>query len=696
MKNLFMASAGLLAIGACSNEPAEDVAETSAPTEIAQTADVETVASDRAELGDWGIILEDMDMAVDPGDDFFRYVNGKWLDRFEIPAEFSNYGSFTVLFERSEARVKSIIEDAAASNARDGSIEQKIGDYYASYLDTDAINEMGLAPIQGQLDFYDGLETHHDVALAFAEIDYNSNTPISLYVGVDNKNPETYVTYLSQSGLGMPNRDYYLKPEFEDKRDAYMDFLNAMLGFTGVEETSDRAAAVYALEEKLAEVHWAPSKSRQAELTYNPYTLDEIQAYVPELPWAEIFDKMMIGEQDSYVLRQNDAIQAAAKIFANTPVAVWKDYLKIHALSSNASVLPSEIDEVQFAFYGRELSGTPQQRERWKRGVSAVNNAMGEAVGQVYVERYFPPESKAQMEELVGNLKTAFAARLDELEWMGEETKAEARDKLAKFNTKIGYPEKWTDYSGLEVVRGDAYGNSIRAGRFGYEDMISNLGQPVDREEWFTTPQTVNAFYSRSRNEIVFPAAILQAPFFDPNADPAVNYGGIGAVIGHEIGHGFDDQGRKADGTGLQRDWWTSDDAARFTERSTKLGAQYATYSPVEGLFVNPELTMGENIGDLGGVTMSYDAYKLSLGGEEAPVLDGYSGDQRFFMAWAQVWKRKYREDELKRRLVSDSHSPSEFRTNGVVRNMDVWYDAFDVTEDDELYLPSEDRVQIW
>ena len=698
MRSVLLATSCAFALAACGNEPAEKTAAPAPESGMSSKAgDNDSMTSrEGPELGDWGIDLSAMDSAVDPGDDFFRYVNGAWLEEFEIPAEFSNYGSFTVLFERSEAQVKEIIEDAATSDAPPGSIEQKIGDYYSSYLDTDTINEKGLSPIQPQLDAYDALQTHGHVAMAFAEVDYDSESPFGMWVDVDNKNPDRYIVYLSQSGLGLPNRDYYLKPEFEDKRAAYKEFLAQMLGFAGVDDPAVRAEAVYALEERMAEVHWEPAKRRNADLTYNLYNLEELEDYAPEIPWAESFAKLGIGDQKEFVVRENDAVQNLAKIFADTPVEVWKDYLKVHALSSNAAVLPTEIDEARFAFYGKELSGTPQQRERWKRGVAAVNGAMGEAVGQVYVERNFPPESKRQMEELVGNLKTAFATRIDSLEWMTEETKAEAHEKLSKFTTKIGYPDEWTDYSSLNVVAGDAFGNSMRASRFGYEEMISKLGQPIDKTEWFMTPQTVNAYYSRNRNEIVFPAAILQAPFFDPHADPAVNYGGIGAVIGHEIGHGFDDQGRKADGDGLQRDWWTSQDAADFEVLADRLGKQYATYSPVEGLHVNPGLTMGENLGDLGGMTVAYEAYKLSLDGEEPPVLDGYTGDQRFFMAWAQVWKRKYREDELKRRLVTDPHSPSEYRTNGIVRNMTPWYSAFDVTRDDDLYLPEDERVQIW
>ncbi|ADM08485.1 peptidase M13 family protein [Parvularcula bermudensis HTCC2503] len=678
---------------------------TSAPDMVTPSAG----QPDGPELGAWGIDLTAMDVSVDPGDDFFRYVNGSWLEGFEIPAEFSNYGAFTVLFERSEARVRDIIESAAATESEAGSISQKIGDYFASFVDRDGIDAKGLAPIAGQIETYAALEDHADIAAAFADIDAGSNSPFVFYVDVDNKQPDRYIVYLTQSGLGLPNKDYYVKDEFAEQREAYQDFLVQMvatadralaengLGVTVTEgDVADRAAAVYALEEKLADAHWDPAKRRNADLTYNLYTLAELGDYAPGFPWSDSFDIAGIGQQDEFVVRENDAIKASAAIFADTPVAVWADYLAVHALIENADVLPSDVDAQVFDFYGRTLSGTPEQRARWKRGVQAVNGAMGEAVGQIYVERYFPPESKAQMQQLVENLKTAFSQRLDALDWMGEATKDEARAKLASFTTKIGYPDKWTDYEALEIKPGDAFGNARRAQRFEFEEMIGKLGQPIDKTEWFMTPQTVNAYYSRNRNEIVFPAAILQAPFFDPHADPAVNYGGIGAVIGHEIGHGFDDQGRKADGTGLQRDWWTEEDAARFDALAEKLGKQYGGYSPLNGHFINAELTMGENIGDLGGVTMAYDAYRLSLNGEEPEVLDGFTGDQRFFMAWGQVWKRKYREDELKRRLVTDPHSPSEYRTNGVVRNMTPWYEAFTVTEEDDLFLPVDQRVEIW
>ena len=692
MRRYLLAGTAVLTLAACGETAETDAADTVPATETspgAQTAEA-------PELGTFGLETADFDESVDPGDDFYRYVNGRWLDTFEIPAEFSNYGSFTLLFERSEERVRDIIEDAAGSEAAPGSLMQKIGDTYASYLDQDAIDAAGLAPVRDQLEAYDALQTHEDVALAFADASLPARAPFGLYVDVDARQPDAYVAYLTQAGLGMPNRDYYLKEEFAQTRAAYEAMLTRLFEAIEAEDASERAAAVLALETRLAEAHWSPAKRRNRDLTYNPYSPDELAAYAEGMPWAAMFEALSVGDQTKMIVREDDAIQKSAAIFAETPVPVWSDYLKAHALIAQADVLPREIDEIVFDFRGRALRGVEEQRPRWKRGVSAVNGALGEAVGEVYVERHFPADSKSQMEDLVTNLRTAFARRLDGLDWMSEATKEEARAKLEAFAAKIGYPDEWTDYSDLEVVAGDPVGNARRARAFEFAEMIGKLGEPIDRNEWFMTPQTVNAYYSPNRNEIVFPAAILQAPFFDPHADPAVNYGAIGAVIGHEIGHGFDDQGRKSDGTGTLRDWWTEADAARFDERAARLGAQYAVYEPIEGMPLDPDLTMGENIGDLGGLTMAYEAYRLSLDGEEAPVLDGMTGDQRFFAAWAQIWKRLYREKELRNRIASDSHSPSEFRTNGVVRNMDAWYDAFAVSEDDDLYLPPEERVRIW
>ncbi|MCG6872481.1 MAG: M13 family peptidase [Gammaproteobacteria bacterium] len=648
------------------------------------------------EIGAWGFAVDDMKPAVLAGDDFFRYANGKWLDSFEIPADFSNYGAFTVLFERSEEHVKAIIEEAASGKSAAGSSEQKIGDYYATYLDTDRIETLGLEPARADLARLAALRTHEDVARVMAQPDIATNSPIAGFVNIDAKNTSRYLFYLTQAGLGLPDRDYYLDDKFADKRDAYTPFIEHMLSLAGIEHAAEKAKAVFALEKRIAKVHWDRAKRRDRDLTYNRMTREELIAYAPEFPWAVSFQAAGLDKEKEFVLREKDALRNSAKIFAETPVDTWVAYLQFNYLSNNADVLPKAFDDANFEFFGKTLRGQPEQRARWKRGVAAVNGALGEAIGKVYVKKYFPPESKTQMVQLVKNLRTAFAHRLDELDWMSEETKVEARKKLAKFIPKIGYPDKWKDYSTLNVVRGDAMGNARRANVWGWNDQIGKLGGPIDRYEWFMNPQTVNAYYSPTRNEVVFPAAILQAPFFDPAADPAVNYGAIGAVIGHEMGHGFDDQGRKSDGDGMLRDWWSKEDADRFQAKADRLGNQYAVYEPVPGSKLNPKLTMGENIGDLGGLSLAYAAYRLSLKGKPAPVIDGYTGDQRFFLAWAQVWKRKYREDELKRRVATDPHSPSEFRCNGIVRNMDAWYAAFDVKPGNALYLPPEERVTIW
>ncbi|GGY41898.1 M13 family metallopeptidase [Parvularcula lutaonensis] len=691
------ALAGVLALGlaACDGvqwgEGDQPESETSQAVEIA--SETESVGP---ELGTFGIETADMKPSVDPGDDFYAYVNGTWLDTFEIPAERSSYNSFTRLFERSEERVRKIIEDAAAADAPMGSTEQKIGDYFAAFMDTDAIEEAGLAPIQDELDRYMAAETHDDIVALMLDPSVAARSIVGIGVSIDAKQPDKYSVYIGQSGLGLPDRDYYLSERFADKAVAYQDFLGDLLRFAGVEQATEKAAEVYAFEKALAEAHWSRAERRDRDKTYNRYTLAELEEMAPGLPWASSMETLGADGEEYYIVSTPSAVEETAKIFRDTPVETLKNYLIAGAIRSYSSVLPKEIDDRVFAFTGTELRGVPEQRPRWKRGVSAVNGAMGEAVGKVYVERYFPEDSKRQMDELVKNLREGFAERLENLEWMGDETRKEALAKLDAFTPKIGYPEEWTDYSALEVSADNPVENMRQARIFGFNENWSQLGQPIDKKEWFMTPQTVNAYYSSTRNEIVFPAAILQAPFFDPEADLAVNYGAIGAVIGHEIGHGFDDQGRKSDGTGALRDWWTEEDAARFQEKADALGAQYATYEPVEGFFINPELTMGENIGDLGGLSMAYHAYKRATAGQDVPVIDGFTGDQRFFMAWAQVWKGLYREEALKQQVATDSHSNGKFRVNGVVRNMDPWYEAFDVSEDDELYLPEDERVSIW
>ncbi|MEL7490336.1 MAG: M13 family metallopeptidase [Pseudomonadota bacterium] len=696
MKQWLMAGAAALAIAGCGGEKAADEAtdENAASAEAVSEADA--AGATGPELGTWGVDTAFVDDSVKPGDDFYRHVSGKWLDTFEIPDEFSSYGSFTVLFERSEERVRKIIEDAAAGSAPAGSAEQKIGDYFASFVDLEAINEKGLTPLAEDLAYINGLESIEDVAAAMVRPDLSANSLFGAFVGVDAKQPDRYIVYMGQAGLGMPNRNYYLDEKFADKAAKYKDYIAETLTLAEIDDAAGKADAIHALETSIAQVHWEPAKRRNRDLTYNLKTKDELKAFAPTAPWDAMLEAAGLSGETEFVLREDDAIQNLATILAETPVETWRTYLTFHLLRANSAILPAQFDEANFAFYGTELRGTPKQRERWKRGVAAVNGALGEAVGKVYVDKHFPASSKTQMEELVANLRRAMDERLDALPWMGGETKVQAHEKLEKFTPKIGYPDKWEDYAGLDVVRGDAYANRKASELWEWRDEISKLGGPIDKTEWGMNPQRVNAYYSSTRNEIVFPAAILQAPFFDPEADAAVNYGGIGAVIGHEIGHGFDDQGRKSDGDGRLRDWWTAEDAAEFQKLADALGGQYGGYEPVEGFKVNPELTMGENIGDIGGLAMAYYAYKLSLNGEEAPVIDGYTGDQRFFMAWAQVWKRIVRDEALKNQIATDPHSPAQYRVNGVVRNMDAWYEAFNVEEGDALYLAPEDRVQIW
>lgn len=654
-------------------------------------------ASQTAELGEWGIDLAAMDPTVHPGDNFFYHVNGTWLDTFEIPADFTNYGSFTALFERSEAQVKAIIDDYASGVGNADSNGQKIGDYYTAFLDTDEIERRGLAPIAQDLQKIANARTHADVAALMGDAALSLESPFAIYVYVDAKQTDRYLVHVTQSGLGLPNREYYLQDRFADKLTAYQGHVANMLRLGGIDNPEAKARNIVSLESRMAAIHWPQEKQRDPNLTYNLLTKSELMALSPSAPWQTFFEAAGISNENEFIVNELDAVEALAEMFVTTPVGAWREYLQFHYLSSFSDVLPAALDNENFRFYGKELNGQQAQRARWKRGVAAVNGALGEAVGKIYVERHFPPESKAKMDALIGNLRLAMAERIDQLEWMSEDTKKEAHIKLEKFRAYIGYPDEWRDYSALSVAPGDALGNLKRSRVANSDYYLARLGKPVEPgKEWGMLPHTVNAYYSPPRNAIYFPAAILQPPFFDPAADPAVNYGGIGAVIGHEIGHGFDDQGRKQDGDGILRDWWELADAEKFGDKTKILGEQYAEYEPLEGEFINPNLTMGENVGDLGGLAMAYYAYKLSLDGKEAPVLSDFTGDQRFFMAWAQVWRRKYREDELRMRMVTDPHSPSEFRTNGIVRNMDAWYDAFDIEDSHILYLPPADRVSIW
>jgi len=662
------------------------------------TTVTEAVQVKTAELGTFGIEIANMDKSVKPGDDFFKYVNGTWLKNTEIPDDKSNFGSFNILGDRSEAQVKAIIQDMAAAQSAAGSDEQKIGDLYAAFMDTETIEKNGLAPIEADLTAIRAIADHSAAAAMMGNPALDLQSPVGGWVDVDVKDTDNYIFYITQSGLGMPNKTYYLDEgeKFDGYRAAYVAFLANMLEAVGEENTADRAAAVMAFEASIAAAHWDPAKRRERDLTYNKMDIDALVDYAPGFDWIAMMGASGLGAEKTLIVRENDALQASAKIFGDTDIAVIRDYMLAHYISANAAYLPKSIDDARFNFYSKTLRGTEVQRDRWKRGVGQVSGVLGEAIGKVYVERHFPPAAKQQMDDLVENLRAAFKDGINNSDWMGEATKVEAKDKLQKFYAKIGYPTSWTDYATLEVDKDDLIGSIKAANLWQWNDMISDLGGPIDKEEWGMTPQTVNAYYRASLNEIVFPAAILQAPFFDPNADAAVNYGGIGAVIGHEMGHGFDDQGSKSDGDGKQRNWWSTEDEAAFKIKSQALVAQYNEFSPLPGHFVDGQNTLGENIGDLTGITMAYAAYKRSLDGKEAPVIDGITGDQRFFLSYGQIWQRKFRDDALISRLKADPHSPGEYRANGIVRNFDQWYVAFDVQPGDALYLAPEDRVKIW
>lgn len=660
-----------------------------------------TPATDVPAIGTWGVDLSVRDEGASPGHDFNRYANGRWLDSFQIPADLPSYGSFTKLRLAAEEDVRAIVEDLAASGGAPGSIEQKVGDFYASWMDEAGIESQGAAPLGPYLAQVEAIQTKADLMRAFGW--QLTTSPFGIGIMPDPSDTTRYVVGVAQSGLGLPDRDYYLSadPRFVEYRAGYRNYMVRVMTLAGFEAADARADAIIDFETQLARVHWTRTDSRDVQKTYNPMPLTQLITLAPEVDWAVVMAERGLGQVDTVVVRQTTAIDAAAEIVDKAPLALMKDYLSFHVIlnvNANAS-LSSDFDRAHFEFFDRTLRGTEVQRDRWKRAMTIINAGLGEAVGQVYVERHFPSDYKTQMEGLVANLVGAMEERLQQNEWMDEATRAQALTKLSTFEPRIGYPDKWIDYSDLTIRKGALVDNTVAMVEFLWKRQLDRLGGPVDRELWNLPPQTVNAFYNGLMNQITFPAGILQPPFFDPNADPAVNYGGIGAVIGHEIGHGFDDQGRRYDETGRIRDWWTAEADARFSERAERLKAQYDAYEALPGLHVNGQLTMGENLGDLGGLQMAYAAYHRYLdqtSGGVAPVIDGLSGDQRFFLAWAQVWRSRTRDDAMRSRVTTDTHSPDAFRINGVVRNMDAWYAAFDVNEGDALYLPPAQRVRIW
>ncbi len=655
-------------------------------------------AADKPQLGTFGFDVAGMDTSVPPGDDFYKFANGKWDANTPIPADRSSWGGFAVLRDLSDQRTREVIQTAAASKAAPGSAAQKVGDYYAAFMDEAAIEAKGLAAVRPQLDAIAAISSPATLARWMGDANRAGITvPVGVQVEQDLKNNTIYSVYMGQGGLGLPDRDYYLvdtNPKFVEARAKYKAHIAKMLTFAGIADAEAKAGRIYDLEAKIAKTHWTRAESRQIDKLYNPVATGELAAKMPGLDWATFLPAAGVNQQQ-VIVAQPSAVTGTAALIASEPLSTWKDYLTFHTISNAAPVLPNAFVDEDFAFKGTALAGTPQLKERWKRGVDRVNAAMGESVGELYVAKYFPPESKAKAEQLVKNLLAAFDIRLQKLDWMAPATKASAREKLAAFTYKIGYPEKWRDYSRLEVRAGDAYGNYVRANRFDYQRNLDKIGKPVDKGEWGMTPQTVNAYANPLLNEIVFPAAILQPPFFDPNADDAVNYGGIGAVIGHEISHHFDDQGRKFDKAGNLTEWWTPQDAERFKVYTDKVVAQYGAYEPLAGRKVNGELTLGENIADLAGLTVAYDAYKISLGGKPAPVIDGYTGDQRLFLGWAQVWRSKYRDPIMQQLLTTDPHTPGNWRPY-VVRNLDTWYDAFKVAPGTKFYLKPDERIKVW
>ena len=649
-------------------------------------------------FGVFGIDFTAQDQAVRPGDDFYRYVDGHWLATEKIPADRATWGSFAELREQADSDVKSIIEAAVGAQAPAGTDEQRIGDFYNAFLDTRKIDQLGLAPARAGLDAIAGLKTHEQVAALIAEPGMPLDGPIGYGISLDQKNPDRYIVNIGQSGLSLPDREYYLKsdPQIVDIRTQFVAHVEKMLILAGHRNANTEATRILALETEIAKLHWEVAKRRERDLTYNLMTVASLETDAPAYPWGSVFKSLGLTGLKEVVVAEWSAVPSLAKLFKNTPVSTLKIYLTYQYLTGEAGVLPKAFDEENFDFYGRILNGQPEQRERWKRAVQATNSALGEALGRIYVGKKFPPASKAAMETLVENLRKGYAQHIADVPWMTAETKQVALEKLAAFHPKIGYPNKWRDYSTLEIKSGDAFGNHERALVFEWNRELNRLGKATDRDEWGMTPQTINAYYNSVFNEVVFPAAILQPPFFDPNADPAVNYGAIGAVIGHEMGHGFDDQGSKSDAKGILRTWWKPEDVEAFKRRTEALAGQYAQFEPLKGLHINGHLTLGENIGDLGGVTIAHDAYFISLDGARAPVIDGYTADQRFFMGWAQVWRTLDRDQALRNQVMTDPHSPGEYRVNGVVRNVDAWYVAFGIKPGDKLYLSPDQRVHIW
>jgi putative endopeptidase len=662
------------------------------------SAEAPVAAADLAspKYGTWGFDLSGMDTSVKPGDDFFRYADGKWADRTEIPSDRTRFGNFDKLSVLSENRVHDIAIEAASGKLsdKDGA---KIGAAYASFMNQALADKLGAKPIQPELAQIRAAKTKADFADLMAKANvtgFDSILPVG--ITIDAKSPNKYAVLAATGGLGLPDRDYYLQPSFAPKKAKYLAYVEQILTLAGWDHPAENAKAIVDFETKLADASWTRVERRDRDKTYNPANPAELNAMTPGLDWNRYLTAAGLPGVQRVVVTTNTAFPKFARIYADTPLETLKAWQAFHVADSAAPYLSRPFVEARFTFRNKELAGQPEEQPRWKRAVAFTDSVIGESVGRVYVARYFPPESKAKMDALVDDIHTALKARIEKLDWMGDATKAKALEKLSKFTVKIGYTAKWRDYSKLTLKPDDLYGNRERAAVYEWNRDVVRLNEPVDKSEWGMTPQTVNAYYNSVNNEIVFPAAILAPPFFDPSADPAINYGGIGGVIGHEISHGFDDQGRKSDGDGVLRDWWSAEDAAKFKVQTDRLSAQYSAFEPLPGAHVQGGLTMGENIGDMGGLSLALDAYHASLHGRPAPVIDGLTGDQRVFLGWAQVWREKIRDEALRQQLATNPHSPAIYRVNGTIRNVAGWYDAFGVKPGDKLYVAPEERVHIW
>jgi putative endopeptidase len=688
MKHLKKALLGLsvaIAVGACT--PAQ------------QTTEATPLAAEQKVAMKSGILTQNMDLTVQPGDNFFNYVNGTWLKTIEIPADKASYGSFAILADEAQEHVKAIIDTASQGDYPVGSDEQKVGDMYSSYMDVENRNKIDIKPLKSEFDKIANITSYDQLVEYFAyAVKYGYSTPVSFFQYADFKSPNEYALYAWQAGIGLPDREYYFKEDEDGKRilAEYQAHIEKMFALAGLKNGAKTADMLLALETKIAQQHMKKEQARNWAENYNKLSMEELKVLMPNFNWSTFVKASGFDMPESMVIMQSDFLAGIDKVIAETSLDDWKSFLQWGVINSSAGSLSMEMDKANFDFYSTVLYGVEEQRPMWRRGTGLLNSTLGEVIGKVYVKRHFSPEAKQRMQVMVDNLISAYEVSIKELDWMTDETRIQALEKLSKFTVKIGYPDKWKDYSALQVSDNDLFGNLRNAADVNYAEELAKQGKPVDKTEWGMTPQTVNAYYNPTANEIVFPAAILQAPFFDLEAEDAVNYGGIGAVIGHEIGHGFDDSGSTFDGDGVLRNWWTDADREEFKNRTGKLVDQYNAFEALEGVFVNGEFTLGENIGDLGGISIALRAYQMSLNGAASPTLDGFTGEQRVFLGFGQVWAGKYRDEALKSQINTDPHSPAQFRANGSVRNVPEFYTAFDVMPTDALYLPDKERVKIW